>query len=373
MSASATLMQPALGGAQFSQEPPMQTVANRNTKQRPQSVEALVQDLATAVNSAVREIRRVNDNTRTLALNARIEAARAGQHGAAFGVVASEMQSLSNATAQVAEVLASTTNVKIADLLALIGSNIRGTRLSDLALTNIDLIDRCLYERTCDVRWWATDNSLTEALHCRTPEAYEYAAQRLGVILNAYTVYHDLVLSDTSGRIVANGRPNQFYSIGSNVSGNPWFSSAMATRSGDEYGFQSAHESSLVGNRPSLIYSCTVRSSGNSNGKVLGVLGVVFNWASLAEPILQKLPIPEEERAHTECLIVDAHGHILASHLGCEEHATIRLPEFSRVLSEEKGFFIADYHGQRCCIAHARAPGFETYSTGWYSLIIQPC
>ena len=50
----------------------------------------------------------------------------------------------------------------------------------------------------------------------------------------------------------------------------------------------------------------------------------------------------------------------------------LHLPEFSRVLSESKGYFTAEYQGRRCCIAHAKAPGFETYSTDWYSLIIQP-
>ncbi|MDX1929072.1 MAG: methyl-accepting chemotaxis protein [Pirellulaceae bacterium] len=342
------------------------------TSARKGSIESLVDELALAVESAVGKIRTVNSSTRTLALNARIEAARAGQYGAAFGVVASEMQDLSSRTTEVADLLATTTNVKINELLGLIGNNIRGTRLSDLALTNIDLIDRCLYERTCDVRWWATDSSLTEAMQSQTSEALVHASRRMGVILNAYTVYYDLVLCDLHGRVVANGRPDRFHSVGKSCAGNTWFTSAMGTYSGDQFGFQSAHMSDLVEGRPSLIYSCTVREGGNAQGQVLGVLGVIFNWSSLAEPILRNLPIAAEERAHTECLIVDASGHILASHLGCDHNSMLHLAEFNRVLSESKGYFTADYQGRPCCIAHAKAPGFETYSTDWYSLIIQP-
>ena len=337
-----------------------------------QGLEGLVGELAVAVNSAVGNIRRVNASTHMLALNARIEAARAGTHGAAFGVVASEMQDLSNSTAEVAESLAVTTNDKITDLLNLIGSNIRGTRLSDLALTNIDLIDRCLYERTCDVRWWATDSSLTDALSAHTDAGFSYASQRLGVILDAYTVYHDLVLCDLDGRVVANGRPNQFNTIGQNCSSAPWFTSAVSSRSGDEYGFQTAHGSGLVSGQPSLIYSCSVREGGLSHGKVLGVLGILFNWASLADPILQNLPIDPTELLETECFIVDRAGQILASKNGLDSGTELRIPEFSRVLSERKGFYMAEYKGRRCCIAHSQAPGFETYSTGWYSIIIQP-
>ncbi len=68
---------------------------------------------------------------------------------------------------------------------------------------NIDLIDRCLYERTCDVRWWATDSAVVDALAHATPHSYEYATRRLGVILKAYTVYLDLVLADHTGIIMA--------------------------------------------------------------------------------------------------------------------------------------------------------------------------
>ena len=347
-------------------------MTNRGSNTRAGSIESLVDELATAVESAVGKIRVVNNSTRTLALNARIEAARAGQYGAAFGVVASEMQDLSSRTTEVADLLATTTNVKINELLGLIGNNIRGTRLSDLALTNIDLIDRCLYERTCDVRWWATDSSLTNAMQANSTELMQVASQRMGVILGAYTVYFDLVLCDLHGRVVANGRPDRFHSVGKNVSGSAWFTSAMSTHSGDQFGFQSAHMSELVDGQPSLVYSCTVREDGHSHGKVQGVLGVVFNWAGLAGPILSNLPIPAEEREQTECMIVDASGHILASQLGCDA-SVLHLPEFSRVLSEKKGYFTANYQGRPCCIAHAKAPGFETYSTDWYSLIIQPC
>ncbi len=252
------------------------------------SAECYVQELARTVEDAVGEIRRVNENTRMLALNARIEAARAGAHGAAFGVVASEMQDLSTKTTSVANNLATTTGEKIDNLLELIGTQIRGTRLSDLARTNIDLIDRCLYERTCDVRWWATDSSLTSALFTKEATDLDYASNRLGVILDAYTVYHDLVLCDVEGKVVANGRPNRFHVNGSVLQNSPWFSQAMRTLSGNEYGFEISLDCDLVGAKPSLIYSCTVRQDGRADGKVLGVLGVVFNWYSLAVPILQK-------------------------------------------------------------------------------------
>jgi hypothetical protein len=82
---------------------------------------------------------------------------------------------------------------------------VRGTRLVDLALNAIEITDRNLYERTCDVRWWATDAAVVEAARHPAPETLAHASRRLAVILGAYTVYLDLWICDASGRVLAGG------------------------------------------------------------------------------------------------------------------------------------------------------------------------
>ncbi len=42
-------------------------------------------------------------------------------------------------------------------LTQIMAEQAQGARLVDLALNAIEIVDRNLYERTCDVRWWATD------------------------------------------------------------------------------------------------------------------------------------------------------------------------------------------------------------------------
>ena len=266
-----------------------------------QDIARYVSDLSSMLTDAIKEISDINSNTRLLALNARIEAARAGEAGAAFSVVAGEVQSLSEKTSGVANELATKTKQSIAELSDIIGTSVRGTRLSDIALTNIDLIDRNLYERSCDVRWWATDSSVVDALTQRTPEAYEFASHRLGVILNSYTVYVDLVLADLEGNIVANGRPGQFKSIGRSVADQDWFVAAQRTKSGDEFGFQTAHRSELIDLQPALVYSCGVREGGLANGRLIGVLGIIFNWEALAQTIMKAVPLAAAEKADTRC------------------------------------------------------------------------
>lgn len=324
------------------------------------------------MSSAIVEINDINDNTQLLALNARIEAARAGSAGAAFSVVAEEMQALGKKTSDIANDLSVRSKKTIDELVDLIGSSVLGGRLTDLALMNIDLIDRNLYERTCDVRWWATDSSLVDALTTPSDEAFNFASQRMGVILNAYTVYHDLVLCDKEGNVVANGRPNQFGSIGERENQAEWFRSAAATLNGDEYGFETAHHSKLVDGKSILAYSCGVRRGGQANGELIGVLGILFDWDAFAQTIVDQTPITAEEKAATRCCICDSSGKVLADSWGKQLSDKIDMPELNEVLQEVKGYRILKIKGRKYCVAHAQAPGFETYSTGWHSLIIQP-
>lgn len=332
----------------------------------------MVRSLNGTLDGAISEINQINSRTKLLALNARIEAARAGEYGASFGVVASEMQKLASNTSHAANQLASNTRPTIDRLLDVIGMTVRGNRLSDMALVNIDLIDRNLYERSCDVRWWATDSSAVEALSNRSPEVAKHACARLGTILNSYTVYWDLVLCDSRGKIIANGRPESYPSIGRDVSSAKWFSNAMASRSGEQFSFASAHESDLVDHKSSLIYSAAVRAGGDVNGTAIGVLGIIFNWEALAASIIKNTPLAANDRHSTRIVIVDNQGNILADSSARQTFDQIPAAWLDCAASSRKGFTKVKVNGQPHCLAFADSPGYETYSTGWKSLILQP-
>ncbi len=84
-----------------------------------------------------------------------------------FSVVAEEVKNISERISKIASGLTEDLQVSVNELTALGQSmcfDMRGQRLADLSLNMIEIIDRNLYERTCDVRWWATDASLVDAL-----------------------------------------------------------------------------------------------------------------------------------------------------------------------------------------------------------------
>ena len=346
----------------------------QSSDESPERIAELSQVLSRKMQGAVQKIQQLNDESRMLSLNAQIEAARSGQAGATFAVVAQSMRELSNATAQIAESISTETNGTITELgriSKVLGTNVRGARLADLALVNIDLIDRNLYERSCDCRWWATDDSLVSALTNPTPENCRHASHRMGVILNSYTVYFDLVLADRTGRIVANGRPERHQSTGRQCGSALWFESAMATRSGEDFGFEGLHESPLAGGRRVLVYSAGVREQGDARGELLGVLGVVFNWDGLAQTIVENTPLGPDEKSRTRVAIVDQQGAVLADTRGRQLRETINLANFDIPAGAKKHFAMIEIGTNKSCVAYARSPGFETYATGWHSLLIQ--
>src|SRR4051812_23909272 len=202
----------------------------------PERISKLSTELARCIASSGNEIDQINLQTRLLSFNAQIEAARAGAAGTSFAVVGQEMVSLSHRTAGAAAHLRSQSQGLVDELTGIsqrLSVDVRGTRLADLALVNIDLIDRNLYERSCDCRWWATDAAMVDALTTPSAAAARHASEPLAVILKAYTVYFDIVLADRHGQIIANGRPENFRSAGTSHAKSAWFQTGLGCKTGD--------------------------------------------------------------------------------------------------------------------------------------------
>lgn len=354
----------------------MQNQMSLSTEEQfsPEVVASLTNTLDSVMDKTISAIDRVNDQIRVLALNARIEAARAGDAGKAFNIVAMEIAGLSNTSTTVVANLkrrSRKTLSRISKISESMSASFKGVRLGDLARMNIDLVDRCLYERSCDVRWWATDASVVNALTEKSTKTTDFATQRLRTILDSYTVYSDLLVCDSNGQVVSNGRPDMFRSVGTDVSSNAWFQTALQTRTGRDFGFQTVHNTACVNNRPSVVFSAAIREGGLNDGRVLGVLGIVFNWETFANDIVRKVALSDEEKATTRVCIVDSSGHVLADSSDRMLKDSIDFSGKNRLFSGQSGHVVAEVGGMNCYIGHARSTGFETYSCGWHGVLIQ--
>jgi Methyl-accepting chemotaxis protein (MCP) signalling domain len=336
----------------------------------PERVVELARMVSAIANEKVNGIQRINANAHLLALNAQIEAARAGAAGAGFGVVAREVKSIATAIRQLTNELTDQLQPRLAELDTLgrsLVASVRGKRLSDLALNLIEIVDRNLYERSCDVRWWATDSALVETCREPTPASIEHASKRLGIILDNYTVYCELVVCDLAGRVLAHARPKKFPQLDNAVmTHHSWFSDALRTRDGTEFAVADISRSAELGQRSVATYAAAIRARGETSGQPIGVLGVMFDWETQAQVVVDGVRLSPDERTYTRALIVDSSFQVLAA---SDQRGVLSETIPLQPGGEKIGHAQAE---DGSVMGFAQTPGYETYKgLGWYGVLVQ--
>jgi hypothetical protein len=337
---------------------------------QPEKIIELTRSVYDVANEKIRAIKEITGTTRILSLNALIEATRAGEAGRGFAVVANEVKRVSDGITSITQALEGELSTSIRDLMNLGESlvrQLRGGRLTDLALNMIEIIDRNLYERSCDVRWWATDSAVVDCVSNGTTESSNFACERLGVILNSYTVYLDLWVADLNGTVIASGRPDRYpNAIGSNVSREQWFKDALASRDGTEFSVADISVNSALNGAPVATYAAAIREGGQENGRALGVLGIFFDWRPQAEAVVGGLRLNEVEKEITRALLLDQNFRVIASSDG------VGFLSESFPLKTENGSMGSYTDEQNRVIGYAVTPGYETYrGLGWYGVVVQ--
>jgi hypothetical protein len=333
-------------------------------------ISALIARLTAEVNQVAcektRSIQQITNQMKMLALNALIESSRAGAQGAGFAVVAQEVRAVGQQVETIARELETQLTKRTGNLMDSIGrmaDRSRGERMVDLSLNAIELIDRNLYERTCDVRWWATDSAVVDCAAGASGSAVAHVSERLAVILGAYTVYLDLWLCDLDGNVLANGRADRFNVVGQNVAATKWFREARSLRSGDDYVAGDVECQPLLGNAQVATYCASVRAEGKANGKPTGVLAIHFDWEPQARAIVQGVRVGAADKARV--LLVDSNFRVIAASDG-QGLLTERVP---LSLEGRRSGFYHDRSG--ALVAFHATPGYETYKgLGWFGVIL---
>ena len=308
---------------------------------------------------------RITNYINILALNATIEAARAGAAGRGFAVVASEVKNFAAQAATASKELGAIRS-DTHELQQRFAEK-EADRLSEMSQTLVQLIVRNLYERTADVRWWATDEALYRCLESLDQASIDHAVERLGLINRFYSVYLNLVLVGIDGTIMACSQPAQFPKVtGTDVSTLPWFQKAMGTQSGDQYVVDDIFPDVLHGDKLVAVYAASVRKNGRKDGKIVGVLGVVFDWENQAKTIVQAEPsLSEEEWTRSRVILLDQNMRIIAA----SDNSGILLPFILDEKGRQKGHYV---NADQELVAFAKTLGYQEYDgQGWYAAIVQ--
>lgn len=330
-----------------------------------ESIGAQTRDAALLTKSTIENITQINWQMNMLGLNARIEAARLGQLGAGFALVADEVRKVSGEILDIATGLGSQLTQRLTDLDTMVtqmSDSAEGTRLVDLAFTAIDLIDRNFYERSFDVRWWATDADLVAACADDDRGRNTRAGQRLGVILDAYTVYCDIWLCDMTGKILANGRPNRFAVTGQTLPDRELI--AQLTGDGGREGFVAGdvQPNALMDECPTMAWAAYVRQGGHEAGKPIGILVTQFDWQPQAAAVLASLRFGTQGM-DLRAMLCDSKGHILAQR---GVNAPQTPPDISQL--RNAGWRKTDTG----MIGAHQTEGFETWrGKGWFGVVQQ--
>ena len=238
------------------------------------------------------EIQRNKGDIQLISINGIVLATDLGKAGKSFMPIFDQITETGSSTTGKMELLLSEMS---ADMLQ---QNLQA--LTNLSQQAIELIDRNLFERAADVRWWSTDHVLWESLQAKDKKHLDAINKRLQIINATYTMYRDLVEADASGRIVANAKvENHDKLMGMSVADQYWLRQGMQMSKTVHYAVQDVCDSELENENTSLIYCSAILENGQRSGKPVGVLGILFDWENQAQPILAAcLPRINNEVAH---------------------------------------------------------------------------
>lgn len=149
----------------------------------------------------------------------------------------------------------------------------------------VDLLDRNLYERSDDCRWWALTPQLRTALAQPRIDAEGVAKLNdiLAYINGLYTVYTRLFVYDRQGRIIASTGSQRDAVLGSQVDATT-LEQVLALRTQQQYHVSHFAPSALYDARDTYIYHAAIRTPGSSD-EVVGGIGIVFD----SEPELRNM------------------------------------------------------------------------------------
>ena len=158
------------------------------------------------------------------------------------------------------------------ELLTTVASGLLGEArfLADLS---VDVIDRNLYERANDCRWWATSPVLA------TMDAGA-ARKTLAHINGLYTVYSNVLLFDTQGVVIAASRDT---GVEGQQLSNAWVGDCLRLRDPMRYAVSPFEASDLYGGEGTYVYAAPILAGGSAVGGV----ALVFDSTPQFEAMLR--------------------------------------------------------------------------------------
>jgi chemotaxis signal transduction protein len=199
------------------------------------------------------------------------ESAERGAQAGAAGFSKTLLTEISNTGVKTKNIFQSS----IADLNKTVVTSLLRDNQFHAALA-IDIMDRNLYERANDCRWWALTATFAELLSA--PSLTDTHRQTIRAILQTinglYTVYSNLIVFDRAGRIVAVSAEDS-RDLECTTINEEWVSRILALRGDQAYAVSSFVPTHLYKGRPTYIYGAAIADPQRHG--IVGGVAIVFD------------------------------------------------------------------------------------------------
>ena len=173
----------------------------------------------------------------------------------------------------------------------------------------IEIMDRNLYERANDCRWWALNKVYANCLqNIDNLTLLEETKKALHHTNGLYTVYTDILLFDNLGVVIANSGATDRKGFQLQAA---WVANCLALRDESQYVVSRFETTSLYENRPTYIYAAAIHDDPQQPKTALGGIAVVFDSEPQFEAILNE--VLGTSNSPSLAYVIDLEGHVVSS------------------------------------------------------------
>ncbi len=238
----------------------------------------------------------------------------------------------------------------------------------------IEIMDRNLYERANDCRWWALNSQFRQILSQQADSGAisEQQTQKLTDILiyinDLYTVYTNLIIYDRQGTILAVSNPSERHLVGSTIPRKQDTARCLQLEGTQAYAVSDFHQSELYNNQHTYIYHAAIKSWENMQQNVGGI-AIVFDstpeFAAMLEETEPKYSNPAINETSFS-LFTDREGYVISS-----TRAQIKVGELlalpDEILQADKGANQTttwEWNGSTYLVGYKVSSGYREYKRG---------
>jgi ribosomal protein S7/chemotaxis signal transduction protein len=226
----------------------------------------------------------------------------------------------------------------------------------------VDIMDRNLYERANDCRWWALSEELAALLQVLQgppdAQAQERAVEILAHLNSLYTVYRRVALFDRQGRILAVSRDPETLAAGSAIPA-ALLQRTLALQGTQAYAVSDMQPHALADGAATYLYCAPIRQAGSA--QCLGGIALAFHCADELQAMLRD-SLPPGGQTHG--FFVDPTGRVLSSTL--QDVAVGESPSFVGQLQAPAGpnhAHLCEWKGRSYLAGMGSSQGYREFKT----------